>query len=326
MKLDLFNHFLPREYYEKIVENPLNDPALMSRIVNIKALGDLELRLKQIESIGSDYRQVLSLSGPSIDECVPAENAVSLARTANLGLAELVEKHPGHFPAFVASIPMRFPEQAVAEAKYAITELGARGIQIFTNAAGKPIDGEEYEPLWDLMETLDLPVLLHPARTDRHPDYAAESKSELGLWMTLGWPYETSAAMVRLVYSGVMARHPRLKMVVHHAGAMIPMFWQRVNTTAKNISGLDKTPAEYLKRFYADTALFGNVAGLLCGKEFFGVNHLVFASDAPFGPPPGTAFIETAIQGVEKMGLSAEERERIYYLNACELLNLTNLT
>lgn len=322
MKIDLFNHFFPESYYREIIKNPLEDPGLMARIVAIDTLHDLDLRISQVESFGPDYCQVLSLPGPDLVLCSSPERSVELARIANEGLADIVKKNPGHFPAFVAALPMDQPEKAVQEARYAIEHLGARGIEIYTNVGGKPIDREEYFPLWQYMNDCQLPILLHPARTDRYSDYSDEEQSEYGMWMTLGWPYETSVAMVRLVYAGLFESFPDIKVVVHHAGAMIPMFWQRVNSTGSSIARLKKKPAEYLKLFYADTALFGNKAGTVCGLDFFGADHFVFASDSPFGPASGDLFISSAVSVVDSLAISDADREKIYYKNAQALLKL----
>ena len=84
---------------------------------------------------------------------------------------------------------------------------------------------------------------------------------------------------------------------------------------------MKKRPIDYFRMFYADTALFGAVAGGRCGLDFFGIDHLVFASDAPFEPKPGL-YIRETIAAIESVGLTAGEKDRIYRGNALRLLNM----
>ncbi len=145
------------------------------------------------------------------------------------------------------------------------------------------------------------------------PDYAAEQKSRFEMWWCFGWPYETSVAMARLVFSGVFDRHPDLKIVTHHlGGGMIPFFDGRIGAGmevlgartsdedySKVLSSLKRPHLDYFHDFYADTALFGAGNGLQCGLDFFGADKVVFATDAPLGP------IAKTIAAVETLDLDA---------------------
>src|SRR5947209_15721571 len=121
-------------------------------------------------------------------------------------------------------MPMNNPEASVKELDRAVSQLGARGIQVFTNVAGKPLDAPEFLPLFDEAARRDLPIWMHPARGANFPDYMTEERSQYEIWWTLGWPYETSAAMARMVFSGFFDRFPNLKIITHHMGGMIPYF------------------------------------------------------------------------------------------------------
>ena len=114
-----------------------------------------------------------------------------------------------------------------------IKDLGARGVLIFTNVAGEPLDEPKFEPIFATMAELDLPIWLHPARTAAMPDYPAEKKSRFEMWWCFGWPYETSVAMVRMVFAGLLDRYPKLKIITHHLGGMIPFFDGRVGPGLK---------------------------------------------------------------------------------------------
>jgi predicted TIM-barrel fold metal-dependent hydrolase len=175
---------------------------------------------------------------------------------------------------------------------------------------------------------------MHPARGAEFSDYTTEDRSRYEIWWTFGWPYETSVAMARLVFSGLFDRFPDLKIITHHLGGMIPYFegrvgygWDQLGSRTSDadyvslLRSMKKRPIDYFRLFYADTALFGARAGTRCGLDFFGVDHVVFASDMPFEPSPGLYARET-IRVIESLGLTDEEKDKIYWKNAQRLLKL----
>ena len=163
------------------------------------------------------------------------------------------------------------------------------------------------------------------------PDCNAESESNYLIHHVFGWPYETTAAMTHLVFGGIMDRHPGLKIITHHCGAMIPFFEQRIagaysaSTTIheeEHGGNLSEPPLAYFKRFYADTALSGGTAGLMCGYAFFGADHLLFGSDMPFDNQFGTLIVKKTIQSIEQMAITKSEKKMIFEDNAKRLLRL----
>jgi predicted TIM-barrel fold metal-dependent hydrolase len=333
MKIDIFNHILPPRFLEKFQEVAGHHGDMVSRVFRIPLLVDLDARFRLMDGFG-DYRQIISLASPPIESYAAPELSPVLARLANDGMAQLVERHADRFPGFVASLPMNNPDAAVAELERAIRDLGARGVQIFTNAAGRPLDDAAFAPVFERMAAFDLPIFLHPARGADRPDYACESKSRYEIWWTFGWPYETSTAMARLVFSGLFDRFPTIKIIAHHLGAMIPYFANRIEhgwaqlgkrTTDEDYTGiltrLRKPLLEYFRMFYGDTALFGSASGLRCGLDFFGAERVLFASDMPFDPEPGL-FIRETIAALESLQLDVPTSDMIYRRNAEKLLHL----
>ena len=230
---------------------------------------------------------------------------------------------------------MNNPKAAEKEMTRALDELGAFGVQMYTNAAGKPLDSPEFLPLFEEAARRDIPIWIHPARGADFADYKTETRSLYEIWWTFGWPYDTSAAMARIVFAGLFDRWPNLKIVAHHMGAMVPYFAGRVGpgwdqlgarTTDRDLSqvlkGLKKRPLDYFKMFYADTALFGAYQATVCGLDFFGVNNVVFASDAPFDPEKGPMYIRETIKIIDRLEVTNEQREQIYWRNAARLLRL----
>jgi aminocarboxymuconate-semialdehyde decarboxylase len=327
MLIDIYTHVLPARFGEALVKSG-NNPGMVGRMMSVTELHDFDARFRSMDRLGA-YRQIISLPNPPIEDFAAPDKGNDYARIGNDLLADLVQRHPDRFPAFVAAVSLTDMEGALAELKRAVTQLGARGVQLFTNIKGKPIDAAEFRPIFEAMAGYDLPVFLHPARTSAMTDYPEEHVSRFEMWWCFGWPYETSVAMTRLALSGLFDKLPKLKIVTHHFGGMIPFFDKRIEgglasigsrTRDEDYSGLlgtlDKPLLDYLHMFYADTALFGAGNGLQCGLDFFGTERTVFASDAPFGP------IEETRDGVAALDFRGKDRAAVMTRNAESLLGM----
>ncbi len=326
MLVDIYTHICPQAYLDTLVRRAPKLEGIGKRLVSVRKLVDLDERFREMDQYG-DYRQIISLPSP-IEDLATDALGNELAHIANDGMAELCARHPERFPAFVAAVNLRDVDTALREAERALG-CGARGIQIFTNVAGQPLDQGRYESIFALAAERDLPIWLHPARTAAMPDYASEKKSRFEMWWCFGWPYETSVAMCRLVFHGLFERYPKLKVITHHLGGMIPYFDGRVGkglevlgarTSDEDYShvlpGLGSPHLDLLRNFYADTALFGGRHGLRCGLDFFGSSNVVFASDTPFGP------IGPTLDRLRDLELPREDEDAIAYLNAERLLGM----
>ncbi|MEA2331928.1 MAG: hypothetical protein QOH58_2066 [Thermoleophilaceae bacterium] len=332
MKIDAFCHVLPRPYYDRLQEISTERAAnLLKRTAPIRSLYDVDERLRVIDPF-EDYAQIVSLAAPPIEALGEPRDTAELARLGNDSMAAMVADRPDTFVGFVAGVPMNDVDATLEEIDRATGQLGALGIQIYTHVNGEPLDDPRFEPVFARMAELDRPIWVHPARNSAWPDYPAEAKSKFEVWWLFGWPYDTSAFMARLVFSGILTRHPGLRVITHHAGGMVPFFSGRVGpgmdsfgarTPAEEAelveSGLEGRPIDAFRRFYADTAVFGAPHALRCAYDFFGVEHMLFASDMPFDPIQGT-FIRDTIADIEALDISPADRERIYQGNARELL------
>jgi aminocarboxymuconate-semialdehyde decarboxylase len=330
VKIDAFCHVLPRPYYDRLQRISSERAAnLLKRTAPIRTLYDVDERLRVIEPY-EDYAQIISLAAPPIEAL--GDQSADLAQLANDSMAELVRERPDTFVGFVAGVPMDDPDAAVAEIDRAVGQLGALGIQLYTHFNGLPPDDPRFEPVFARMAELDRPIWVHPSRNSSWPDYPTEERSKFEVWWLFGWPYDTSAFMARLVFSGLMTRYPNLRVITHHAGGMVPFFSGRVGPGMDSFgartpdeeaelvdSGLEGRPLDAFKRFYADTAVFGAPHALRCAYDFFGVDHVLFASDMPFDPVQGQ-FIRDTITDVDALEVSAAEREQIYEGNARRLL------
>ena len=329
--IDIFCHIFPERYFQEMTTAAPNLENMGKRLKQVTKLFDLDARFREMDQFG-DYREIISLPNPPIEDIADGKLGLTLARIANDAMAELCRKHPERFPTFVAAVSLKDVEGSVAEARRAVKDLGACGIQVYTPNAGRPLDDPIFEPVFATMAELDLPIWLHPARGANLTDYPAEAKSRYEMWWCFGWPYDTSVAMVRMAFCGLFDRYPKLKIITHHLGGMIPYYDGRVGPGlevlgartsdedySKVLPSLKRPHLEYLREFYGDTAMFGGgTHALRCGLEFFGADHVVFATDTPLGP------IAPTIEAVKRLDLPADQMRKLFVGNAERLLNRTS--
>ena len=332
MKIDIFNHIFPKIFYDKMMEVAPNYKDIGKRVREVPVLVDLDARFRVMDQF-DDYAQVICMAAPPLEVLAGPELSPELAKVANDGMADYVAKYPERFPGFIASMPMNNPDATLGEMDRAIKELKAVGVQFFSNVKGAPLDLPEFKPLFEKMAGYDLPIWIHPARGANFPDYLTEEKSKYEIWWTFGWPYETSVMMARLVFGGYFDQFPNLKIITHHMGGMIPYFegrvgpgWDQLGARTSDedysiiLKQLNKPHLEYFKMFLADTAMFGSLSGTICGLEFFGADHVLFASDSPFDPEKGPGYIRETIKIIDALPISDEDRQKIYEGNARKLL------
>jgi predicted TIM-barrel fold metal-dependent hydrolase len=338
LKLDIFPHIFPAEFFERMQKIAGNNPALAAvimRWMHIPVLWDLDARKTMMKQF-KGYKQVLTLSLPAIEFLAGPDETPALAKLANDGMAEIVAQCPDLFPAFVASLPMNNVQASLDEMDRAITKLGAKGIQVFTNVNGRPLDEPEFYPIFErCVKKYDLPIWLHPARTSKFADYPTESKSKYEIWWLFGWPYETSACMARMAFSGMFKKLPNMKVITHHLGAMAPYFVERIALGMDQMGlrthdedyvslrkNLGKRPVDLFKMFYGDTAINGSASALQCGLDFFGADRVLFGTDCPFDPEGGPGFIRATIKAMGELDLPEAVERKIYYENAFRLLHM----
>ena len=332
--IDVNCHWMPLTYYQKVKDISGNSSLMFNRAKEIPVMADLDKRRKMMDRFPG-YRQIPSLVSPPIEKLTGPDQSPELAQIANDAMADICEKYPQYFPRFVASLPLNNPEASIIEAERAIKYLPAAGVQIFTNINDQPVDNIELYSLFELMARFDKPVWLHPVRGFDHPDYLSEEYSKYEVWWSLGWPYETSVAMARLVFSGILEKLPGLKIITHHVGGFIPMMQGRLGTgmkimgsrtpaDKKNLAenNLTQPPIDYFKKFYADTASFGSAISINSGLQFFGVDKLIFATDSPFDFQGGANHIESTITAIDALSLNSNDKEKIYAGNIRSIVNI----
>jgi aminocarboxymuconate-semialdehyde decarboxylase len=329
MRIDAFTHILPPRYRERVFEllhargdQSASDYEGMMRID--PTLTDLGERFGLMDELGADYRQVLVMAHTSVEHEEP-DVAADLARIGNEELEGLVAAHPDRFAGWVAQTALQDGERGLAAIEQAVNERGALGAQVYTSMQGRSLDHPDYEPFFALMAELDRPIWIHPNRTVQWSDFPlTEPESRYRMYVATGWPTDTAVTMCRLVYAGYLERWPDLKVIVHHSGGTIPMLAGRVKRTpflgeGAAVAARLKAPVlDYLKRFYADTANFGNPIALRAALEFFGVEHVLFGSDFGFN----LEFAPETIEDVELVIQDEADKQAVYEGNARRVLRL----
>lgn len=333
MIIDAFCHILTPQYLANRDKKAITGWSIQKSAEYSKtlpALVDLEARFRIMDR-HPEVLQVLSIATPALEKMTTPKDAVYLAKIANDEMAELVMRYPERFVAAIACLPWNDIDATLKEIDRTIQDLRFRGIHICTDINGRAIDSPELMPVYEKMAEYDLPIFIHPVRAATSPDYENEEMSKYGMWTNIGWPHETSKAMMRLSCSGIFEQFPKIKFITHHAGGTIPFLDDRIRGGAdfnemkigyRYEAPLTKKVTDYLRMFYNDTAVYGNTPALMCTYAFCGAEKMIFASDLPFDSQGGYRYLRDTIRSVNEMTISDAERNKIFSENAIKLLRL----
>jgi len=199
------------------------------------------------------------------------EEELRLARLANDGLAEIVQRYPHRFLG-VATLPFSSPAEALREFDRCVDSLGFKGLQISSNVNGTLLDAPELFPIYERAAQRGLPVWIHPTTPVMLDLVGTKGNADL----LFGWPMDTSLALFRLVIGGVLEKLPQLKVIVHHLGAgMVPYFIERLDGLLPAGQGelpITRPPSHYWKSISHDTAAV-DANAFACGFNVFGPDH-----------------------------------------------------
>ncbi|TEU11571.1 hypothetical protein E3J20_02595 [Candidatus Bathyarchaeota archaeon] len=325
MNIDVHNHFYPKAYMEELgkgggyarVERDAQGRLLIHYEGDYNIVVgphiDIEERLKAMDRCGIEMH-VLTLTTPSVEREVP-EKGVKLAELANDGFSQIVEKYPERFQAF-AALPLQVPEAAAEELERAVKELGLRGGTLMTNVDGKPLDLDEFMPVYEKAVELDVPLFLHPTSPIN-----SKAMEDYRLVPILGFGVDTSLAVLRLVFSGVLKKLPRLKLIASHLGGVYPYLRGRIETGFNAYPeckvNIDEPPSTYLKKIWMDSIIYDEDV-LMSTLAYSGAEKIVLGSDHPHQ----IGDMANAVGRIEGLDISDEDKERILWKNAAELLKL----
>lgn len=330
-KIDAFSHFTFPSFV-RALEVESGVPHEFSRLfANSKTLIDADARLALMDELGVDKHVLVPLPEIGLSPGVLSrpEVASRVARLCNEEMSKLVARRPDRFIG-VAMLPQSNGDTLANELEFAVRELGLVGGVLGPGPTLLPPDSPQLESLWAKAESLGVPVWLHPARSGGFPEYEGERASKYQFFQVYSWLLDTTLAMHRIVFSGVFERHPKLKLVAHHAGALVPLYCGRLDIGMRYFeanAGVDyeakvKPPYEkHYAKFFIDTATQSfNPRVLQLAVDFFGPSRVLFGSDAPMDAQGGREMGRNADASVAELDVTAAQREAIYSENVRSLL------
>ncbi len=273
---------------------------------------DLERELEHMDALGHEVAVVCSIGPFSVHfSDLPPEEGRDAAMAWNEAMADAVRRYPGRVWAS-AAIPLVDTRIAIEVLDDAVKRLGLIGANLPGSIGSDArIDAVRLEPFYARVEQLGLPLFLHPTDAvfaDMLDGYDG------ALHLSLGRVIEVSTAAMRLVLSGVMERHPDLKIVMSHMGGALPYQSGRMDKNSKPAK-LPRPASTYIKRMYTDTVQ-PHALGMKFGVEYCGVDHVMYGSDYPCWSPAD------ALRYFAEIGLSQEDQAKILYSNARRILDL----
>jgi len=324
MKYDLHTHYYPKSYFDKIRELSSDftfdtDPTGRT-IIKLRGarffgitppMTDPEARLEAMDRVSIDV-EVLSLSTPNVYFASP-EHQPEIARMVNDAYAELIAQYPRRFKGF-ASIPMDSPDEALEELERALGELRMQGVVLMSNVQGRALTSPQYRPFFEEANRRGAAIFIHPmlpANTEPFQEYV--------LGPLVAFPCDTTLAVAKLCFAGVLRELPRIRWIVGHAGGAIPWLMERLDNGFRDFAecrvNIDELPSVYLKRLYYDTVTFSPYT-LNMLRDLVGTDHMVMGSDFPHL----LGSIDRAVSSIEGLHIPAAEKERIFSGTALSIL------
>ncbi|AJQ25597.1 amidohydrolase family protein [Pelosinus fermentans] len=306
-KIDMHVHYVPQAYREAILncgeENPDGFPT---------PEWDPETHLKVAEQLGISTT-MLSITSPHIN-FGDDHAAKALAREVNEDGAKLIQKYPGHF-GLLASLPLPDVATSIEEIQYAIDVLHADGFTLPTNTQGVYLGNPCLDPLFEELNKRKAVVVLHPNMPSAVPEYVLENFP----MPFMEFFFDTTRAVMNMILKGTLKRFPDIKIVVPHAGAVLPILADRIHTALQML----KVVGNSVDVYDALQGLYYDVAGVCLPRQLdallslVGTEHLLYGSDYPYTPAFGCIYLADALDKTDL--LTNEQRRAIYRDNAANL-------
>ena len=324
-KLDIHTHYYTQGFFQKIREHGgqfsfATDPAGRSiityngaRFFGITApMTDVSKRIEDMDRVGIDV-EVVSLSTPNVF-FADANDQPDVAKMMNDAYAELIVKHPKRFKAF-ASIPMDAPDAALAELHRTVNDLKLNGVILLSNIRGAALTDKRYRPFFQEANRMRACIFLHPMLPA-----ASEPFKEYVLGPIIGFPFDTTLAVARMCFDGMLKDFPDIKWIIGHAGGAVPFLMERMDSGYRDFAEtkekIDQLPSFYLKRLYYDCVTF-NPYNLHMLRDEVGTDHMLMGSDYPHL----LGSIEKAISSIDALAIPQAEKQKIFGGNALAILN-----
>jgi aminocarboxymuconate-semialdehyde decarboxylase len=323
--LDLHTHYYPPAYFDRIREIPsefaFDQSPTGQTIIKYRgarffgitpAMTDPEQRIEAMDRVGIDV-EVISLSTPNVF-FAEAQHQKDVARLVNDSYAELIAKYPQRFKGF-ASIPMDDADAALKELHRAIHELKLNGVILLSNIRGNALTSPAYRPFFEEANRMKLCILLHPMLPAN-----AEPFREYVLGPIIGFPFDTTLAVARMCYDGMLREFSDIRWIVGHLGGAVPYLMERMDNGWRDFAEcrekIDQLPSTYLKRLYYDTVSFSSHT-LKLVRDMVGADHMVMGSDYPHL----LGSIERAVSSIKTLDIDDSEKQQIFESTALSILN-----
>ncbi len=278
---------------------------------------DLDQMLARMDKLGHHVDVVSSIGpiSPHFSD-VPPDQGRDDATCWNEEMAASQRKYPGRFWG-TAAVPLSDIKVAIDVLDHAVGKLGLVGVNIPGSVGnGGRIDAEYLEPFYDRVEELGVPLFLHPTDTlfsDLLEGYDG------ALYLGLGRVIDVSVAAARLIYSGIMERHPKLKIYMSHTGGALPYQSGRMDKSFSKGVKLSLETSGYIRRMYTDI-VSPHTAGMKFAIEYYGADHILYGTDYPCWNP------STAMELFDAIGLSKADQTKIFYENARRFFGLPDVS
>ncbi len=238
---------------------------------------DYELRLRAMDAAHVDMA-IVTLTSPNVYFGSP-KVSLEAARLMNDDMAAQQKRYPDRIR-FMASLPWEHAKLATEELKRAC-DLGAVGVMVMANINGRSLTDKRFAPVWRAIDRRGLPVLVHPTAP---PATKYLDVVNYNLIASVGFMFDTTLAVSRMIFDGFFDRHPNLKLIAAHGGGTLPYIAGRLDICFDNMPAcrvkISERPSEYLKRIYYDTVVFRQDSLEQC-IAVGGVDKVLYGSDYP---------------------------------------------
>ncbi len=334
-KIDIYSHFSFPRFLNYLEEKSGNSHEFGKLFANTKSLIDVDERLKLMDKLDVEKNVLVPL--PEIGMTPEIENNTTLtteaAHICNNEMANMISRHSDRLIG-VGILPTSNSDTMISALENSVYKLKLAGGVFGVGPNLKPPDHPDFELLYAKAAELDVPIWIHPVRSSTFPEYEGEKTgSKFQFFQAFSWLFDSTLAMHRIVFSGVFERHPTLKIIIHHHGAIIPYFAGRVdigiqffkkNAKCKYDTKTKAPYTEQYKKFYIDTATqFYNPDALQIAVNFFGADHTLFGSDVPMDANDGLDMGENADKSIMALHIDDQQRKQIYFGNAERILNIS---
>ncbi|MFC3052562.1 amidohydrolase family protein [Kordiimonas pumila] len=274
---------------------------------------DFDLRIQNMDKAGVDLA-VVSLTCPSA-YWGSEDISVQASTVMNTVMAEQQDKYPERLRWF-ATLPWQYADKAV-ETLHAAVKAGAAGVFVTANIDEKSLTAPEFTPIWDAIDAYGLPVLIHPTA----PQGASKMEMhEYGLIPPVGFMFDTTLAISRMIFDGFFDRYKKLNIIAAHGGGTLPYLAGRLDRCHEMIPACSEkikdAPSTYLRKIYYDAVVYEKGALDLCIEVAGGADRVMYGSDYPhnIGDMAGCLGRVNALEKSVASKVKSETAERLFGL------------